>query len=312
VTPVPAPTPEVPEVPFGLVAAGRGEAWAAWLDLLPRLAADLLADWALTPDGEATHGRTSLVVPVRTADGERAVLKVTFPHRESETEHLALRRWAGRGAVRLLRADPHRSALLLERLKPRDLHDLPPDDAVATVARLYRRLHTPALPQPTRLSDELRRWADGLAALPRSAPVPRRYVEQAASLAADLAGDPGIDARLLHGDLHYANVLAALREPWLAIDPKPLSGDPHWEVAPLLWNRWREAVATGDLRGALRRRLWIACDVAGLDEDRARALATVRVMVNARWEVVEAAEAGITPDRDWLTRQVAIAKAVQR
>lgn len=303
--------PELPELPGGLVAAGRGDAWTAWLDRLPRLAAELLADWALTPDGDPAHGRTSLVLPVRTEERERAVLKVTFPHRESETEHLALRRWGGRGAVRLLRADPHRGALLLERLKPRDLHDLPVDDAVATVAGLYRRLHVPTLPQPVRLSDELRRWADALATLPRSAPVPRRYVEQAASLAADLADDPAIDRHLLHGDLHYANVLAGLREPWLAIDPKPLSGDPHWEIAPLLRNRWGEAVATGDLRGALRRRLWIACEVAGLDEDRARHLALVRVMVDARWEVTDAAQAGVEPDRAWLTRQVTIAKAVQ-
>lgn len=301
-----------PVIPAGLAAAGHGPDWAAWLERLPRLTADLLAEWSLAPDGEPAHGRTALVLPVRTEDGERAALKVGFPHPEAAAEHLALRRWGGHGAVRLLRADPHRSALLLERLEPRDLRILPVDDAVAVVAGLYRRLHVPALAQPPRLSDALRRWAGELAALPRGAPVPRRYVEQAASLAAALADDPDVDARLLHGDLHDANVLAGLREPWLAIDPKPWSGDPHWEPAPLLWNRWSAAVATGDLRGALRRRLWIACDVAGLDEDRARALVTVRVMVNARWEVVEAAEAGITPDRDWLTRQVAIAKAVQR
>ena len=169
----------------------------------------------------------------------------------------------------------------------------------------------PALPQTPRLSAELARWTDGLTALPRGAPVPRRYVEQAASLARTFAGEPATDAHLLHGDLHDANVLAGLREPWLAIDPKPLAGDPHWEPAPLLWNRWQTAVASGDLRGALRRRLALACDVAGLDHDRARDLTVVRVMVNALWEITEAAARGAEPDRDWLTRQVAIAKGVQ-
>lgn len=300
-----------PVIPAGLAAAGHGPDWAAWLERLPRLTADLLAEWSLAPDGEPAHGRTALVLPVRTEDGERAVLKAGFPHPEAAAEHLALRRWGGHGAVRLLRADPHRSALLLERLEPRDLRILPVDDAVAVVAGLYRRLHVPALAQPPRLSDALRRWAGELAALPRGAPVPRRYVEQAASLAAALADDPDVDARLLHGDLHDANVLAGLREPWLAIDPKPWSGDPHWEPAPLLWNRWSAAVATGDLRGALRRRLAVACDVAGLDPDRARDLTVVRVMVNALWEIADAGARGADPDRDWLTRQVAIAKAVQ-
>ena len=310
--PTSAEPPDVPRVPAGLLGLPiRGPAWAAWLEGLPRLAADVLAEWALTPDGAATHGRSALVLPVRTDDRTRAVLKLTFPHREARTEHLALRRWGGRGAVRLLRADPHRVAVLLERLKPRDLRTVPVDDAVAIVAGLYRHLHVAALPQVPRLSEELRGWADGLTALPRSAPVPRRFVEQAAGIARTLADDDAVDARLLHGDLHDGNVLAGLREPWLAIDPKPLSGDPHWEPAPLLWNRWSAAVATGDLRGALRRRLELACDVAGLDHDRARDLALVRVMVNALWELADAEAAGSAPDRDWLTRQVTVAKAVQ-
>lgn len=310
--PPPTPPPDAPPIPAGLAAAaGRGPAWADWLDRLPRLLADVLADWVLSPDGPPTHRRCALVVPVRSEDRTRAVLKLTFPHADAETEHLALRRWGGRGAVHLLRADPHRFALLLERLKPRDLRDLPTDDAVAVVAGLYGPLHVPALPQTPRLSAHLTRWADGLAALPRSAPVPRRYVEQAVALARALATDPATDARLLHGDLHDGNVLAGLREPWLAIDPKPLAGDPHWEPAPLLWNRWRAAVGSGDLRAALRHRLWLACDVGGLDPDRARDLTVVRVMVNALWEVEDAAARGTEPDRDWLTRQVAVAKAVQ-
>lgn len=307
--PVPA---DLPAVPPGLAArATAGPDWAQWLDRLPRLAADILTGWALTPDGPPMHGRCALVLPVRTDSGERAALKVTFPHEEAATEHLALRRWGGRGAVQLLRADPHRFALLLERLKPRDLRDLPTDDAVTLVAGLYRRLHVPALPQTPRLSAALERWADGLVALPRSAPVPRRFVEQAVSLARGFAAEPATDARLLHGDLHDANVLAALREPWLAIDPKPLAGDPHWEPAPLLWNRWSAAVGSGDLRGALRRRLDLTCDVAGLDHDRARDMTVVRVVVNALWEITDAARRGADPDRDWLTRQLTIAKAVQ-
>lgn len=44
------------------------------------------------------------------------------------------------------------------------------------------------------------------------------------------------DARLLVTDLHAANVLAAQREPWLVIDPKPFVGDPAYDVTQHLMN----------------------------------------------------------------------------
>ncbi len=88
---------------------------------------------------------------------------------------------------------------------------------------------------------------------------------------------------MIHGDLHYENVLAADREPWLVIDPKPTSGDPHYEVAPLLWNRWEELA--GDVRGGIRRRFLTTVDAAGMDEDRARDWVIVRMIHNAMWEL---------------------------
>ncbi|MDX6430408.1 MAG: streptomycin 6-kinase, partial [Streptosporangiaceae bacterium] len=109
------------DIPDGLlVVASRGPDWADWLDRLPRLTRDLLGEWDLRVDGTAAYGNCALVVPVLTGDGQRAVLKVQFPHWEAETEHLALRAWAGNGAVQLLRADPRRFTLLLERLESRD------------------------------------------------------------------------------------------------------------------------------------------------------------------------------------------------
>ena len=102
-----------------------GEHWADWLDRLPRTMAELLEEWELTldPEGDhAMHGFGSWVLPVHDRDGEPAALKVTIDTEdETEHEHLALQRWAGDGAVRLLRADPRRRALLLERLHRRDL-----------------------------------------------------------------------------------------------------------------------------------------------------------------------------------------------
>ena len=278
--------------------------WETWLTSLPKLQAALLDEWALRPDGDPRFGYVAAVLPVLTDEGEAAVLKVGFPHTESALEHLALQHWQGDAAVRLLRADPARAALLLERLSYVDLSDLWDVEACEIVAGFYPRLHKPAPPQLTRLSAYVGSYLERLDGLPRDAAVPRRLVEQAVSLGKAFGQDPATDGRLIHTDLHYENVLAAEREPWLVIDPKPLSGDPHYEVAPLLWNRWDELA--GDVRGGVRRRFHAVVDAAGLDEDRARDWVVVRMLLNVLWELEAAA-----PDPDWVTTCITVAKSVQ-
>jgi streptomycin 6-kinase len=308
--PLPFPLP-----PTFTAFADRGERFAAYLARLPRLVGELVEEWQLTHDGQPWHGQCALVVPVRTVAGRPAVLKVTYPHDEAEHEHLGLQAWHGNGAVQLLRADPRRWALLLERLHAEeDLVPLWDVEACEVVAGLYQRLHVPALPQLRRLSSYVDRWTTRLAALPTDAPVPRRLVEQAVSLGRDLVADDTTDARLIHGDLHYENVLAGDREPWLVIDPKPMAGDPHYEPAPMLWNRWDEVVASGHVRDAVRRRFFTLVDAAGLDEQRARAWVVVREMHNALWTIEDAVAARRpldAADRAQLTVAVTVAKAVQ-
>ena len=288
-----------------LAMAARGHEWQRWVDDLPRSVGSQLQEWDLTADGAPQYGFCSIVLPVRAGDGESAMLKIAFPDDESEHEHLALRRWDGQGTVRLLRANPYRRAMLLERLHARNLNDVWDLEACEIVAGLYGRIHVPALPQLRPLVGFIEKWNTDLAQLPRSAALPHRLVEQALSLGADFASDPASTGTLIHGDLHYENVLAGDREPWLVIDPKPMSGDPHYEIAPMLWDRWDELA--GYVREGVRRRFYTLSEAAGLDVDRARAWVIVRMMHNAMWELTENA----VPDAKWLTTCVAVAKAVQ-
>jgi streptomycin 6-kinase len=287
-------------------------AWQTWQQRLPREVEEICRGWQLDADGEPVAGTASLVVPVRTREGARAVLKLGWPGREPEQEHLALRAWDGGGAVRLFRADPRRQVLLLERAEPgHDLRALAVEDACQVIAGLHAPLHRAPLPQLDRLSELAGRWAEELTAtLLESRVAPRRFVEQAIGLGRELASDPGTDVALLHGDLHFENVLAAERDgvpTWLAVDPSPLTGDPAYEVAPVLWHRWDEAAGGGDLRAALVDRLYALVDGAGLDEDRVRAWVTVRMMV----AVLRAVQHG-APDPEWITRCTTVTKAVQR
>jgi streptomycin 6-kinase len=293
--------------------ADRGPDWAAWVERLPGLVRGLYDDWALRPDGWMMHGYTSLVVPVVQERGGRAVLKVTFPEVETEHEHLALAHWGGRGAVRMFRADPHRRAMLLDPLRDESLRDAWDVEACEAVAGLYGLLHVPALRQLRLLSDITAATADQLAGLPRSAPLPHRLVEQAVSLARTFATDPATDGTLVHMDLHYDNVLMSEAGEWVAIDPKPLSGDPHVELTPMLFNRYDELAAGAQgVRAGVRRRFHTLVDAAGLDEERARDWVVVRMLDLAASRLLGPPELhrGM-PDSEWFTLCVTIAKAVQ-
>jgi streptomycin 6-kinase len=165
---------------------------------------------------------------------------------------------------------------------------------------------------PSTVTSYVERWLDALAGLPSEAPIPRRMVEQTLALGRDLVADPASVERVVHGDLHYENVLAADREPWLVIDPKPMSGDPHYEPAPMLWNRFDEYA--GDVRQGVRRRFHTLVDAAGLDEERARDWVVVRMIINAHWSIEDAERAGrplTAEDTEWITRCITITKAVQ-
>lgn len=289
---------------------------ATWLRTVPRLVDEALDRWRLSLDRAEPlrSGFTALVVPVTRPQGDPGVLKVGWPHPESDTEHLALRAWGGRGAVRLLAADPPSGTLLLERLDAAcDLTTGSVRESSEALGDLLATLDRPATPWAETLSGQLRRIAGRLAAAAGDAAVahrfPRRMLQQAASLGADLLAEEGLDERLVHTDLHQAN---ALWRPdpgeWAAIDPKTVAGDPHWAVAPALWNRWSDALAAPDLRSHLLSRLELVCGAAGLDADRARVMTIVRVADNALWATTHGRDDVV----DEVTRSVAVIKAMQR
>lgn len=299
------------------VAAARRVDGSTWLEELPRRVADALERWDLRRDGAVPlrAGYTALVVPVLRPRGDAGALKVGWPHPESDTEHLALRAWAGRGAVTLLAADPAGSTLLLERLDAdRDLMTGSVLDTTEALGHLVRALDRPAPPWAPRLSAQLDRVQQRLArfqAEPGAArQFPRRLVQHAASVVADLLaeGPDALDARLVHTDLHQMNVLWR-PDPgeWVAIDPKPMAADPHWAVAPALWNRWDDVLAAHDARAHLQLRLGILCEAAGLDEDRARAMTIVRQVDNAVWAI----DSDLAARGDWVSKAVAVVKAMQ-
>lgn len=278
---------------------------------MQRTTRELLDEWGLVLDGSPILGRASIVTPVTDAEGVRLMLKVSVQDDDNAGEPEALKAWRGQGAVRLERADPHRGAQLLERLSNTSLTSVDAVEASEIVGRLYARLHLPASPRLPDLNGLVRRWLDELDALGRDVPAPPRFVAQALSAGRRLASERG-EKRVVHGDLHYENVLAARREPWLVIDPKGFAGDPCYELGPMLWNRWLDLGA--DAGNGVRERFFTIVDAAGYDERRCRDWVVVRAMIGVSWEVLDAGASGrgLTDDQgEWITRLVTVAKAMQ-
>ncbi|MEV6201731.1 aminoglycoside phosphotransferase family protein [Streptomyces sp. NPDC051771] len=261
----------------------NGEAGRAFVAALPGRAEEFLGRWGLRLDGPSLHGVASLVLPVERADGTPAALKLQLLDEETAGEAAALRAWAGDGAVRLLEHDPETGTMLLERAdEKRHLSRLGDErEAVRILAGLLARLSAVPAPPGLRRLDAI--VARMLARVPEA--VARLGARDAALLAdcaaavREVAGEPG--DRLLHWDLHYDNVLGAEREPWLVIDPKPLSGDPGFELLPALANLPDPDPAV------IRWRFDLLTERLALDRERARAWTLGRVLQNGLWEVEE-------------------------
>nr|WP_238173264.1 aminoglycoside phosphotransferase family protein [Kribbella speibonae] len=272
------------EIPAKLVRNHK-ESAPDWLAGLPGAVERYVDEWQLTVSGDPLSGEASLILPVVRRDGTAAMLKLQSVNDESESEALALRTWNHDDVVEVYEDDPETSTLLLERLEPRTLDDLP-DDVEATRILAELLTHLMAVPAPP----GIRHLSDIAAGMIEDAPrlIPRlsdpaeqalawRFVAQVT----ELLPEPG--DRLLHWDLHYYNVMAAKRQPWLVIDPKPLAGDPAFELMPAVWNRWDDLVATGDLSQAIRDRFDLMLEVTGIDRDRALGWTAGRILQNVLW-----------------------------
>ncbi len=214
------------------------------------------------------------VAPAVRRGGERVVLKLGMPHDEAADEAHGLALWAGDPTVRLIDVDDRSGAMLLERCEPGTaLRSQPERDQDAVVGAMLRRLHRE--PPPAHglrpLSAMLARWSAAT----------RGKEARWSDAGLVLEGLTRMDELLrtttrhvmLATDLHAGNVLAARREPWLVIDPKPFVGDPAYDATQHLLNGLER------LRAAPHDTVARLADLAGLDAERVRDWTLVRLVV---------------------------------
>jgi len=259
-----------------------------WLNNLPNLISDCERRWSLTVllPFELSY---NYVAPAIRADGIDVVLKAGVPNPELLTEIAALRHYDGHGIVRLLDADPEQGVMLVERLRPGIPLVTLADDKQATsiAAQVMKQLWRPV--PPDHLFPTVHKWAAGMKRLREhfgggTGPLPVRLVETAESLFAELLASMDTPV-LLHGDLHHWNILSAEREPWLALDPKGVVGEPAYEVGALLRNPLPQLLNWPQPGRILARRVDQLSEELGIDRQRLIGWGVAQAVLSAWWSI---------------------------
>ncbi|HET8567965.1 MAG TPA: aminoglycoside phosphotransferase family protein [Candidatus Limnocylindria bacterium] len=237
--------------PWGLTGRVRGR--------LEATAREVAGEWGVALGATIETGRYSFVAYA----GPDAILKVT-PVEDDEADHEAdaLALWAGDGAVRLLRHDRARRAMLVERAVPgTEAAAVGEEEALAAALSVARRIWRP-LPHghPFRsLRGHVPRWIEN-AGEHELLRIARETFEKM-----DVR-----DGTLVHGDLHHHNVLRH-GDRWVVIDAKAMAGEPEFDVPTFFWN----PIGSVPTRARIER--WTAAFAAiGLDPARIREWAIVR------------------------------------
>ena len=226
-------------------AAVRAKALAAgaerWLSALPDLVARLEGEWSIRVGRVLEGGTEALVAEAVLEDRTPAVLKLLAPGDEAAVrcEITALRLCAGDGCATLLRSDPARGALLLERLGP-PLSDLglPAADRHHILCSTARRVWRPAPGAGLPTGLEKAQWLANFITTTWEEQG-RPCAETAVAYALECAGrraaayDPA-RAVLVHGDVHQWNALQASDGRFKLVDPDGLLAEPEYDLGIIM------------------------------------------------------------------------------
>lgn len=281
----------VPEDFARAIVVQHGAAGQDWLNRLPELVELCAARWSLKVGPPFPSLSYNYAATAEGPGGVRLVLKVGVPVPELLSEMEALRLFGGRGAARLFDADEQAGALLLERVEPgTQLVALCEEDdeaATSAAARVMKEVWRPvpvAHDFPTAAG-----WGEGLVRMREhfgggTGPFPRRLVEEAATLFAELLASAS-EPVLTHGDLHHGNVLAGPRGTWLAIDPKGLVAEPAYEVGALLRNPMPQLLRRPDRVRLTERRVAQLSEELGVERARVRGWGLAQAVLSEWWTV---------------------------
>ena len=277
----------IPDTFIRAMIALHGEEGSSWIARLPMILATCEQEWKLKISPPFTNLSYNYVAPALRSDGTAVVVKASSPTDEFAKETAVLQLFDGRGMVKLLEYDSDNQVMLLESLQPGTPLSAVEDDekAISLVATVMRQLWRPAPSE--QIFPSVLDWGKGFARLRQhynggSGPFPPTLLDEAERLFAELGASMS-ELVLLHGDLHHDNILAARRQPWLAIDPKGVIGEPAYETGALLRNPLPQLLQRPHPGRILARRVEQLAEELELDRVRVRGWGVAQAVLSAWW-----------------------------
>lgn len=226
----------------------------------------------------------NLVFYGETLAGRPVVLKAAPESEALASEAAALQGFGPDRAAAVIEARLDEGLLVTERLLPgTQLSRIATErEALNTVVRLFSN----GWPAPDPLVvDDVAAFTRSLDRLPdTSGPLNPGLMREAMDVRRALLADPA-EARLLHGDLHYGNILADERRGFRLIDPKGLRGDPLFDLGYLVSRVQPLGSDALPLGRAVALRLDVLVGAFGCESKRLAAWSFVAAALSAIWTV---------------------------
>ncbi len=268
-----------------------GDEGRIWLERLPALLARCERRWHLSIGAPVDNLSFNYVARAFRLDGTEVIIKTGLTD-EFPSQPEALQHFDGHGMVQLLEYDDDHEVMLLECLKPGvSLRRIEDDEAaISTAAHVMRQIWRP-LPQKHYPFPTINEWGQGFARFRElydggTGPFSPTLFDKAEQLYAELSNSMS-EQVLLHGDLHQDNILSAEREPWIAVDPKGVIGEPAFETGPLLRNFWPDILSISNPRSLMKRRIDQLSAELDFDRERIYGWGFSQAVLSTIWSIEE-------------------------
>jgi streptomycin 6-kinase len=253
-----------------------------WLNDLPEKITHICQKWGVTFLEVGRNLSYNFIGVVKIiATNEIAIIKISPLAEEIAKEYRWLQLFSPDIVPKVYQYDEIASAMLMEKIAPGQSlapqvkqHD---DVATRILCHAIRRLQKNA--KPSHAFKSIATFKNDLELLQNH--VSKPLLSKAISLFHDLSVDTRDDI-VLHGDLHHYNILAS-GDDWKIIDPHAYTGDPAFEMGPMIFNPLYDFPIDTTVAKTIDRRIHILIEELPFDAERMKAWAFCRCFLAAAW-----------------------------
>ena len=202
-----------------------GKVGQTWLQNLPKLIHVLSGLWELSELYPLENLSYNYVLSGVRYNRE-IVLKISLRRDAMQREIEALEHYNGNSCIRLIDYNLEHGAILLEKVTPgiplKSIIDQTPHEALHTACDIAKVLHEQPLRTSHQCISHISEWTQ---ILDEAWPLLQHQRLLKAKQLRDELLESMAEVTVLHGDLHYENILQT-EKGWIAIDPKGVVGEP--------------------------------------------------------------------------------------